>query len=180
MKNLQTYKKNRDKFPVEFKNFKEMFKHTLIWEGGSKLHKVKGDSGGWTKYGIAYNKNSHLFDSLDDFFDTTYDEAVLIAFSKYYLPIETNLLPVDAQLMYFDMAYNMGNNRAIKYMQKCAGVKADGKIGNITRSRMACVTEECLYERRNNWYYYLAKNTKWAVKFLKGWLNRSKSIFQVK
>ena len=180
MKNLESYIANRDKYPVEFKHFKEMFQHTLAWEGGSKLHKVKGDSGGWTKWGIAYNKNKHLFTSLEDFFDTTYDEAVLVGFSKYYLPIETYRLPLDAQLMYFDMAYNMGTNRAIRYMQRCAGVKDDGKIGRITRSRMHLVTEQCLYEKRKNWYYYLAKNTKWAGKFLKGWLNRTNAIFNIK
>lgn len=179
MKNLDKYLANKAQFPNEFEHFKEMFKHTLQWEGGSKLHKVAGDSGGWTKWGIAYNKNSHLFDDIDDFFDTTYDEAVLIGFTKYYLPIETYRLPLEAQLMYFDMAYNMGTGRAIKYMQRCAGVKADGKIGPITRGAMVKVTEECLYELRNNWYYYLAKNTKWAGKFLKGWLNRSKAIKNV-
>ena len=157
--------------------FIEMFKQTLYWEGGGKLHKVSGDSGGWTVYGIAYNKNKHLFNDFEDFKDTTYDEAVLIAFTEYYLSIECNLVPLDAQLMYFDMSYNLGSNRAIKYMQKCIGVNADGVIGKLTRAKMHLVTESCLYEQRNNWYYYLAKSTSWANKFLKGWLNRSKSIF---
>lgn len=178
MKNLSTYLNNRNDYPKEFEQFKKMFKHTLEWEGGSKLHKVPGDSGGWTKYGIAYNKNKHLFDSLDDFFDTTYEEAALIAFSEYYLPIKTYLLPIESQLMYFDMAYNMGNHRAIRYMQRCAGVKDDGIIGKITMSKMHLVKEECLYNQRNNWYYYLARTTTWAKKFLRGWLNRSKSIFK--
>lgn len=179
MKNISTYLNNRNDYPEEFKNFKDMFKHTLEWEGGSKLHKIKGDSGGWTKYGIAYNKNEHLFESLEDFFDTTYDEAVLVAFSEYYLPIKTYLLPLEAQLMYFDMAYNLGTHRAIRYMQRCAGVKDDGIIGPITTSKMHLVREECLYNKRNNWYYYLARTKTWAKKFIKGWLNRSKSILKV-
>lgn len=179
MRNLGKYIHNRNNYPNEFLQFKDMFRHTLVWEGGSKLHKVKGDSGGWTKYGIAYNKNEHLFDGLDDFFDTTYDEAVLIGFSEYYLPIKTYLLPLSAQLMYFDMAFNLGTNRAIRYMQRCAGVKDDGIIGRITISRMDEVTEQCLYEQRNVWYYYLARTKVWAKKFIKGWLNRSKAILEV-
>lgn len=179
MRNLSLYIRNRDKYPSEYQAFKEMFKHTLDWEGGNELHKVDGDSGGWTKYGIAYNKNSHLFSSLEDFFDTTYDEAVLIAFTEYFLAIKAHLVPKEAQLMYFDMAYNLGANRAIKYMQLCAGVKDDGIIGKITVSRMHNVTEECLYQQRNDWYNYLARTKSWAKKFIKGWLNRSKGILEV-
>ncbi|HDZ14567.1 hypothetical protein LCGC14_1114260 [marine sediment metagenome] len=179
MRNLTTYLNNRNDYPHEFAAFKEMFQHTLKWEGGSKLHKVKGDSGGWTKFGIAYNKNKHLFDSLDDFFDTTYDEAVLIAFSKYYLTIKTYMLPLEAQLMYFDMAFNLGTHRAIKYLQRCISVTADGIIGNVTMSKMHLVTEQCLYEQRNAWYNYLTRTKSWAKKFFKGWLNRSKAIYEV-
>jgi lysozyme family protein len=179
MKNLSLYIRNREQYPIEYQAFKQMFKHTLKWEGGSKLHKVDGDSGGWTLYGVAYSKNKHLFESLDDFFDTTYDEAVLVAFTEYYLAIKAHLLPKDAQLMYFDMAYNLGAYRATRYMQRCAGVIDDGIIGKITISKMHCVTKECLYEQRNNWYNYLARTKSWAKKFIKGWLNRSKAILQI-
>ncbi len=179
MRNLKKYLELKNKYPEAFQNFKEMFQHTLKWEGGSKLHKVSGDSGGWTKYGIAYNKNKFLFDSLEDFFDTTYEEAVLVAFGKYYIPIEAFRVPLDAQLMYFDMAYNMGTKRAVRYLQRCVGLKDDGIIGRFTRSKMHLVSEECLYERRNAFYYYLGRTKSWGKKFLKGWLNRSKAIFQV-
>lgn len=179
MKNLEKYIQDRENYPSQYKEFKEMFKHTLKWEGGSKLHKVAGDSGGWTKYGVAYEKNKHLFTSIDDFFDTTYDEATLIAFSKYYLRIDTYMVPREARLMYFDMAYNMGTKRAVKYLQRCLGLKDDGIIGPITRSKMHLVTEECLYKKRNNFYYWLVNNKSWAGKFIKGWLRRSKAIYKV-
>ena len=35
-------------------------------EGGAKLSRKGGDSGGWTKYGISYNNNKN-FISLEDF-----------------------------------------------------------------------------------------------------------------
>ena len=160
----------------EFEYFKEyIFNRTLIWEGvtnpkaGGKLHNVPGDSGGWTLWGIAYNHNIESFKTFDDFKDTTYEEAAAMAYTKYYRAI----------LMYFDTAYNMGNLRAIKLMQKCAGVPADGIIGPATREKMLHVTEECLYNARNTTYNNLVKANYKVNKFLKGWLNRSTAIFKI-
>jgi lysozyme family protein len=81
--------------------------------------------------------------------------------------------------MYFDTAYNMGNVRAIKIMQRCAGVPADGIIGPATREKMQYVTEECLYNARNTAYHSLVKTNIKLSKFLKGWLNRSTAIFKL-
>lgn len=169
----------------EFEYFKEsIFNQTLIWEGvrdikkGGQLHRVSGDSGGWTLWGIAYNANKQHFKNFDDFRDTTYEEAAAIAYSKYYRAISAFILPLEARLMYFDTAYNAGNMRAIKIMQKCAGVPQDGIIGPITREKMQYVTEECLYCERNTFYNNLVRYNHKLGKFLKGWLNRSLAIFR--
>jgi lysozyme family protein len=171
----------------EFDYFKlSIFNETLKWEGvrdikkGGKLHNVEGDSGGWTLWGIAYNHNSGLFKNFDDFKDTTYEEAAAIAYTKYYRAIQAFILPLEARLMYFDIAYNMGAMRAIKMMQKCAGVPQDGIIGPMTREKMQYVTEECLYNERNTTYHSLIKANAKLGKFLKGWLNRSTAIFKIK
>ena len=171
----------------EFEYFKEyVFNRTLIWEGvpnpkaGGNLHNVAGDSGGWTLWGIAYNSNKGLFKNFDDFKDTTYEEAAAIAYTKYYRAINAFILPLECRLMYFDTAYNMGNIRAIKIMQGCAGVPQDGIIGPATREKMQYVTEECLYNARNTAYNRLVKANVKLGKFLKGWLNRSKAIFNYK
>lgn len=170
---------NSKRYKTEFEKFKsDIFKYTLKWEGGGKLHKVKGDSGGWTIWGIAYNKNKGLFRDLVDFKDTTYDEAAAIAFVKYYLATRAYMLPKDCKLIYFDMAYNMGNRRAIKLMQKCIGVTADGIIGPVTISKMQNLTKACLYKQRNGFYHLLVKKNRALGKFLKGWLNRSLDIFK--
>lgn len=170
----------------EFEIFKEhFFPRTLVWEGvknpkaGGNLHNVAGDSGGWTLWGIAYNHNKEIFKSFDDFKDTTYEEAAAIAYTKYYRAISAFILPFEARLMYFDTAYNMGNMRAIKIMQKCAGVKPDGIIGPATREKMIHVTEECLYNERNSVYNQLVRANVKLGKFLKGWLNRSTAIFKI-
>lgn len=169
----------------EFEYFKEsIFNRTLIWEGvknpkaGGNLHNVAGDSGGWTLWGIAYNHNKGMFKNFDDFKDTTYEEAAAIAYTKYYRAINAFILPLESRLMYFDTAYNMGNARAIKIMQRCAGVPDDGIIGPATREKMQYVTEECLYNARNTAYNNLVRVNRTLGKFLKGWLNRSTAIFK--
>ena len=165
------------KYFQEFKN--DIFKHTLKWEGGAKLHNVVGDSGGWTLYGIAYNYNKEIFNNFDDFKDTTYEEAAAIAYVKYYLKAEVYRVPKNCRLVYFDTAYNTGVSRAVKIMQKCIGVTADGNIGPITRGRMMMCNELCLFEGRNGWYNYLVRTNSKFLKFIKGWMNRSKAIFDI-
>lgn len=170
----------------EFEAFKlDIFNHTLKWEGvkdikkGGNLHNVANDAGGWTLWGIAYNFNTMMFKNFADFKDTTYEEAAAVAYTKYYRAINAFILPAGARLMYFDIAYNMGNMRAIKMMQKCAGVPADGIIGPATREKMIHVTEECLYNQRNTTYNRLVLANIKLKKFLTGWLNRSKAIKEV-
>jgi lysozyme family protein len=169
----------------EFELFKkEIFNKTLVWEGvrdiskGGQLHNVAGDTGGWTLWGIAYNHNSGMFKNFDDFKDTTYEEAAALAYTKYYRAINAFILPVESRLMYFDIAYNMGNMRAIKLMQGCAGVPQDGLIGPMTREKMKFVTEECLYNARNTTYNNIVRANIKMKKFIKGWLNRSVAIFK--
>lgn len=175
---IDRYKKLAEAHKEEFALFRDSFFPVVMkWEGGEKLHKIKNDRGGWTKWGIAYNFWYMLFSDFNDFKDTTRDEAAYFAFAKFYLPIRADLMQRDSKLFYFDMAYNMGTNRAIKIMQACAGVKQDGRIGPITRSRMYFVTEDCLQYKRNQFYCRLAEKRYKLRKFLKGWLNRSTAIF---
>lgn len=156
---------------------RDILPHTLAWEGGSKLHKIKGDSGGWTKFGIAYNKNKRYFDDLPDFKDTTYQEASAFAFVMYYLPLRPEYLPKSCRLYLFDMAYNIGTHRTIRYMQMCIGVPVDGVIGRITKSRMHLLQKYCLHRKRLGWYRFLSKK-RWARKFYKGWINRANDILR--
>lgn len=179
--NLTEYKEIIAENNSEFQFFKDkIFPVVMQWEGGGKLHNVEADSGGWTIWGIAYNYWKQLFVNFSDFKDTTRDEAAHIAYVKFYLAIHADKMPYDCKLFYFDMAYNLGTSRAIKYMQECAGVTADGLIGAITIKNMHKVTEVCLKSKRDGWYNYLYKvNTK-LLKFLNGWLNRSKSVYNHK
>lgn len=157
-----------------------IYKHTLVWEGGGKLHNVVSDSGGWTVYGISYNNNRQHFNSLEDFKKMSYEKACELAYNEYYLPIKANLVPNEAKLMYFDIGFNAGNSRAIKLMQRCIGVADDGKIGPITESKMNGVTSQCLYEKRKAFYNSLVANKPSLGKFMKGWMNRTEAIYKIK
>lgn len=161
-------KENKSEFDYFLKN---IFPVTMLWEGGGKLHNVAGDAGGWTIWGIAYNYNKQHFSSLDDFKKTTEEEAGAFAFVNYYLPLNPTYLCSGVKLMAFDTAYNMGVSRAIQYIQECAGVKADGIIGNQTRSAMSKVTVDCIFKKRKA--FYDAKSTS---KFYKGWMNRLNDV----
>ncbi len=165
---------------LEFSYFQtDIFKHTLLWEGGKKLHKVKGDSGGWTKYGISYNNNFRHFYNLADFKAMTYQEACFLAFTQYYLPAKVNLVKNNCKLKYFDIVFNTGVKRGVKILQSCIGAYPDGIFGIITTSKLPNLTEHCLYKKRNSFYYNLARRNSRLRKFLKGWLNRSKAIFRI-
>lgn len=160
---------------TEFEFFlKKIFPVAMYWEGGGKLHNVKGDSGGQTIWGIAYNKNKQHFDSLQDHANTTEEEAAAFAFVEYYLPLRPALLPCNVKLYAFDISYNMGQSRAKKYLQTCAGVASDGIFGPKTEAALHKVTLDCLHKLRVNFYHSIGVGSQ--AKFLKGWLNRANDV----
>lgn len=153
--------------------FKEIFQHTLKWEGGSKLHNVSGDAGGWTKFGIAYNFNKHHFKSLDDFKLMSYDQACEIAYQNYCKPIHLELVNSEAQAMLFDMSFNMGGKTAIKLAQRALNLDDDGILGPKTKEALKDLDKDKLYDERMKYYQAIVKNKPTQKKFLKGWTNRA-------
>lgn len=169
-------KQTRDKYPNDYNYFiYTLWAPLMQVEGGSKLHNVAGDSGGWTRYGISYNNNKNYFSSLEDFKNITEEEGQLIGFSKYYISSGTQYVSQDAKDMFFDTAFNMGQARAIKLAQKCLGLTQDGIIGPVTKAKLALLTEASLRKERESFYYSLVK----LKKFLKGWLNRLDIISKI-
>lgn len=154
--------------------FKEIYKHILKWEGGDKLHNVSGDSGGWTKYGIAYNFNKQHFASLADFKAMTFDKAAEITYNNYYKPLSLDLVQKESQAMLFDMAFNMGVKTALKLAQRAVGLDDDGVIGKNTRAKLPFLCKRELYEQRMKYYNAIVSSNPSQAKFLKGWSNRAK------
>lgn len=153
--------------------FKEIYKHTLKWEGGDKLHNVSGDSGGWTKYGISYNNNKQHFKSLDEFKQMSFNKASEIAYNNYYKPLSLENVNICSQAMFFDIAFNMGVKRAVILAQRALNLKDDGILGNITKSALKDLNKVKLNDERVKYFNAIVKNNPTQSKFLKGWLNRA-------
>lgn len=154
--------------------FEEIYQHTLKWEGGDKLHNVKGDSGGWTKYGIAYNYNKQHFKDLDEFKEMSFEKAAEIAFENYAEPLNLALVPEECQAMIFDIAFNTGVKRAIILAQRALNIKDDGVLGKQTKAALEGLNKADLYQERGKFYNAIVAGNPSQKKFLKGWLNRAK------
>lgn len=155
--------------------FKKLYDEVLKWEGGDKLHNVSGDSGGWTKYGIAYNYNKQHFKSLEEFKKMSYDKAAEITFQNYYKPLNLDIVNPESQAMLFDIAFNMGVKRAIILAQRALGLEDDGISGKNTKSKLPSLNKVKLYQERVKYYNAIVKNNPTQKKFLKGWLRRAES-----
>jgi lysozyme family protein len=112
-----------------------------------------------------------------DIKNVTAAEAKDIYEKKYYIDTKINLLPQNIQANVLDMAINAGPSRAIKLLQKSAGVTADGKLGPKTLEAVKTVDNNSYVDARNNFYTGLVKqNPEKYSKFEKGWVNRSNSF----
>lgn len=153
--------------------FKEIFKHTLKWEGGDKLHNVAGDRGAATKYGISYNFNKHKFKTYNDFVNMTFETAAKIAYDDYYMPVRAYLANPEAEAMLFDIAFNMGVKTAVKLAQRALKIKDDGIIGDVTKEALKRLNKLKLYDERAKYYSRIILNDPTQNKFFKGWNNRN-------
>lgn len=106
--------------------FEEAVMHIFNYEGGYVYD--SNDPGGETKYGISKRAYPNC-----DIKNLTMDKARNIYKMDYWDAVKANQLPPSWRLIVFDCAVNQGVGRAIKFMQKTAGVKQDGIIGPITK-----------------------------------------------
>lgn len=95
-------------------------------------------------------------------------------FTKYKVNWIMNVNLMD---LLFDCMVNHGNERAIKWLQRLAGVKADGVIGQQSATAFNRQPKKLYYELlayRTVFYGKLASSDpNKYLKFLVGWLNRS-------
>ena len=93
------------------------------WTGGKVgVGELKG-----TKYGICAMSYPDI-----DIENLTLDEALNLYRRDYWLKCKCDRLPDALSVAVFDYAFNSGTKRAIKDLQKCLDVTADGIIGNQT------------------------------------------------
>lgn len=152
----------------------------LRWEGG--YVNDPADAGGETKYGISKRAFPQI-----DIANLTKEQAAEIYQSIYWdrVGFGLNTLAEDYDrprfaICVFDTAVNMGVGRAQKLAQKAANAIPDGKWGPLTRKAFmersdALLVEMLLFYRRQAYRDIVASKPS-QEKFLKGWLNRVKSL----
>jgi len=106
-------------------------------EGGFSNRSAKDDPGGATMYGItaatlgAYRKLGRKA-SADEVKALTAGEAREIMASQYARPIRFDDLPAGLDYATLDFAINSGPAQAVRTLQACLGVSADGIMGAQT------------------------------------------------
>lgn len=152
--------------------FDDAFDQLMVFEGGEKVTRIPGDSGGVTKWGIS----SKAFPELD-IAKLTREDAKHIYKESYWNPCKCGmgLNPVIEYIM-FDTAVNMGVGTAIRMLQEAAGVIEDGVLGPFTISKSTRVDKERFALYRMYRYAGIVSKNPVQAKFLAGWASRVKQI----
>lgn len=91
---------------------------------------------------------------------------------KYWDACICDQLPIGVDYVVFDFAVNSGVTRAIRFLQNCAGVEADGIIGPKTLAAVNALNPidlcKCVCDNR---LVFLKKQPTWP-RYGKGWSNR--------
>lgn len=151
------------------------------WEGG--YANDPDDKGGCTMMGVTikvYQKYFGKDKTCDDLKKISEEEWLTIFKDGYWKPWKADEVKNQsiAQLC-VDMGWGSGPKTAIKKVQACLGLKADGIVGPKTLAALnqypSITVFRKLWAMRYNWLHQIAKvgNNK---KFLRGWLNRLNDI----
>lgn len=144
------------------------------------------DPGGATNRGITlklfkrYAVSLGLNPTVEDLKNLTEEQAKEIYFQEFWQQMKGD--EIESQQIaniVFDGFVNMGG-RALKLLQKEAGVAPDGKIGPVTLSIVNNSNEAILFtgykDARIDYYKRLVDRKPQLGVFLKGWLNRINSF----
>lgn len=167
-------------------DFNSAFQKTLDNEGGYLLHKVEGDTGGWTYAGIAENywpdwegwalvkggREEETHDMVQAFYKKNFWDKIkgdAISSNKVAYNI-------------YDFGVNAGIKTSAKLAQEIASVAADGVIGPMSLGALNSYDEK-LFELK----FAMAKIQRYAAivnrkrsqsKFLLGWINRTLNVLK--
>lgn len=109
--------------------FEEAFKRLLHHEGGYSNHQE--DNGGETNWGV-----THAVARAEGYIGPMQAMPLQVAQAiyrrRYWDAIRADALPIPLRFPLFDAAVNSGPGRAVRWLQRAAGVVADGVIGPVT------------------------------------------------
>jgi lysozyme family protein len=165
-------------------DFNNYFDWLMGWEG-TVYENDPDDPGGATKFGV--DQRSHPDVNIRTL---TRDGAKQIYLAHYWMPVGADKLPPRTAWAVVDCAVNCGPVRAVRWLQGCLGVDADGRVGPVTLAAAAKARRRpdgrwrdqldtelaCrVLIRRGDYYQLLGRNAR-RRKFLKGWLNRNEDL----
>lgn len=146
------------------------------WEGG--YTDDPDDPGGETRFGIAKKYHPNV-----DVKNLTKEGAVAIYKAEYWDSLSLDQITSQrVRWKVFDLAVNLGVDRAARFLQVAVGAKEDGKVGLATISRTNTYTTSGVGEAHVldrlieiQMMYYIEKvvETPKKIKYLRGWGRRA-------
>lgn len=156
-------------------DFNTAIDKVLGHEGGYSDHAA--DPGGKTRFGIT-EVVARRVGWRGDMRELPLDLAKRIYLEDYWKPIRADDLPPAVRLAVFDAAVNSGPRQAVLWLQRAAGVDADGVIGPKTLAAMQALDAHALRSR------ILAQRLKmmttldnWPA-FSRGWARRIADLME--
>jgi lysozyme family protein len=166
--------------PSEETPFDTALATTLSHEGGYVKNKLEESYRGVRK--VTYEKylrNKGLSTDSIDMHNIPQEHVVDIYRSMYWEPSGAGQLPTILGQQVFDFAVNSGTDRAVKYLQRLIGVKADGEFGPKTKAAVDRAISKQGEKALAKAYVDARRNfvqTNVPKKFRKGVLNRVDSM----
>ncbi|NRA56259.1 MAG: peptidoglycan-binding protein [Gammaproteobacteria bacterium] len=160
--NIKNFNKYHSAFDVAFN-------WIMLAEGGYSNDAT--DRGGETLYGLSRRSYPNL-----DFNTLTLAKAKMIYHRDFWRACHAEQLPSIIAIALFDAAVNHGVRGAVEILQRAAGAKPDGIIGNKTIGRILDSNHSDLLAlflaRRCRRYARIVVNDPSQNRFLLGWMNR--------
>lgn len=181
--------------------FDEAFEELMLWEGGSRFHKVLGDQGGATKYGISLrflkglppevsdiDRDGHITEM--DIAALTAEEAKGFCYKYFWAHYQLgvyNSPAVATKLL--NILFNMRSRVAGRVAQralaccKVDGIIEDGILGPRSQAainQVSCDTSltamflSTLRAQQEGVYRLIVAHNPLQHKFLEGWVRRAR------
>lgn len=157
-------------------NFDQAFTTLLTYEGEFSDHAA--DPGGRTRFGITETVAREA-GYRGDMRELPLDLAKRIYKGRYWDHVRADELPEAVRYAVFDAAVNSGPRQAVRWLQRAAGVTADGIIGPQTLAAVRAADPERLLRRfLSQRLRFMAGLPNWPV-FGRGWARRIADLMEM-